>query len=215
MDQCLLVSNFFGRHPLANELYKDGFTNITNIDISEVCVRKMSAKYPFMNFYTMDMANLEFDDGSFDIVIEKATLDSLLVDCESQWNLADPSYKLVLKSLNEVKRVLKFNGLFISYTFSQPHFRVPLLATPGLNWSISVDKFSGDSCILDYYMVTCHHGQPDDALKQWSVGQGPVIVHNDSWSSSDEEEFINKFDLCCFNSEIETDEDVSNCSNGS
>ena len=106
----------------------------------------MSSKYPHLRFQTMDMTAMTYKSHSFDVVLEKATLDSLVVDCKSPWDLKDPSYVDLLKALTEVKKVLKPGGLFISITFTQPHFRVPLLASQGLGWSIQVNRF---------YFVTC------------------------------------------------------------
>ena len=50
----------------------------------------------------MDMTRLSFPDNSFDLVVEKATLDSLLVDAKSPWNLTSPGHKLVSKALRQV-----------------------------------------------------------------------------------------------------------------
>ena len=99
----------------------------------------MSSKYPHLRFQTMDMTAMTFKSHSFDVVFEKATLDSLVVDCKSPWDLKDPSYVDLLKALTEVKKVLKPGGSFVSITFTQPHFRVPLLASQGLGWSIQVN----------------------------------------------------------------------------
>ena len=122
---------------------------MVNIDISPVCVAKMREEYPELSFLEMDMTRLSFPDNSFDLVVEKATLDSLLVDAKSPWNLNSPGHTLVSKALRsvhyemlwrillplkilkcalisivrEVKRVLKPSGLFLSITFSQPHHR--------------------------------------------------------------------------------------------
>ena len=100
----------------------------------------MSSKYPHLRFQTMDMTAMTYKFHSFDVVLEKATLDSLVVDCKSPWDLNDPSYVDLLKALTEVKKVLKPGGLFISITFTQPHFRVPLLASQGLGWRIQVSR---------------------------------------------------------------------------
>ena len=86
----------------------------------------------------MDMTAMTYQPHSFDVVFEKATLDSLVVDCKSPWDLKDPSYVDLLRALKEVKKVLRLGGVFISLTFTQPHFRVPLLASQGLGWSVQV-----------------------------------------------------------------------------
>ena len=84
------------------ELHKAGYTNMVNIDISPVCVANMKEEYPELSFLEMDMTRLSFPDNSFDLVVEKATLDSLLVDAKSPWNLTSPGHKLVSKALRQV-----------------------------------------------------------------------------------------------------------------
>jgi len=160
----------------------------------------------------MDMTAMTYKSHSFDVVFEKATLDSLVVDCKSPWDLKDPSYVELLKALKEVKKVLKPGGLFISITFTQPHFRVPLLASQGLGWSIQVEKFGREGSVLDYYLMICRDGDPAPALDRWSVTSGPVINNNETWESSDEEgEFISKLEITCFDSDSE-DESNNNSS---
>lgn len=201
-----------GNSNFAIDLYRDGYKDITNIDISEVCVEKMSVKYPELKFRTMDMTKMEFAENTFDVVIEKASLDSLLVDCKSPWDYSGPSYQSVIESLLEVKKVLKPDGVFISITFSQPHFRVPLLAQPGLGWSIEVEKFSVRAGLLDYFLIVCRLGDPSPALRRWAVsasladsetsqgrGQGDI--------SSDEEteDFLEKVQTSCFHSDSDSE----------
>ena len=84
------------------ELHKAGYTNMVNIDISPVCVANMKEEYPELSFLEMDMTRLSFPDNSFDLVVEKATLDSLLVDAKSPWNLTSPGHILVSKALRQV-----------------------------------------------------------------------------------------------------------------
>ena len=86
------------------ELHKAGYTNIVNIDISPVCVANMKAEYPELSFLEMDMTKLTFPDDSFDLVVEKATLDSLLVEAKSPWDLTSPGHKLVSQSLRQARK---------------------------------------------------------------------------------------------------------------
>jgi len=160
----------------------------------------------------MDMTAMTYQPHSFDVVFEKATLDSLVVDCKSPWDLKDPSYVDLLRALKEVKKVLRPGGVFISLTFTQPHFRVPLLASQGLGWSVQVDKLGIEGSVLDYYLMVCRDGDPGPALERWSVTSGPVISNNETWESSDEEgEFISKLEITCFNSDSE--EESNSCGN--
>lgn len=137
----------------------------------------MRTKYPDLTFLQMDMTDLQFPDHQFDLVLEKATLDSLLVDCSSPWDITSPSHQLVSRCLQEVKRVLDpSSGVFLSITFSQPHHRVPLLAHPGLDWEVDLDKVSGAG-LLDYYVVQCKAGDQDSgpsAMARWYLKKDSI-----------------------------------------
>ena len=65
-------------------MFDEGFQNITNVDISGTVVKAMTEKYkdkgPTFKFLQMDARAMDFPDNSFDAVIDKATLDSVLVE---------------------------------------------------------------------------------------------------------------------------------------
>ena len=68
---------------MSEELYEEGFEDITNIDFSPKVItsieEKYKTKYPKMVFKVMDVLNMqEIQTGSFNIVFDKATLDSIL-----------------------------------------------------------------------------------------------------------------------------------------
>jgi ubiquinone/menaquinone biosynthesis C-methylase UbiE len=70
---------------LSGELYEAGFTTLTNIDISDVCIDKMrerypEATYPGMIWSTMDARHMTLPANSFDIILEKGTIDALSCD---------------------------------------------------------------------------------------------------------------------------------------
>jgi ubiquinone/menaquinone biosynthesis C-methylase UbiE len=64
-------------------MFDEGFQNITNIDISPTIIKTMTDKYkdkgPTFKYLQMDVRAMDFADNSFDVVIDKATLDSILV----------------------------------------------------------------------------------------------------------------------------------------
>ena len=197
-----------GNSNFAIDLYRDGYKDITNIDISEVCVEKMSAKYPQLKFRTMDMTRMEFAENTFDVVIEKASLDSLLVDCKSPWDSSGPGYQSVIESLLEVKKVLKPDGLFVSITFSQPHFRVPLLARPERGWSIEVEKFSGRTGLLDYFLIVCRAGDPGPAVRRWAVSVSLADPDGSRGENNNDEEsdlFLQNVHTSCFHSDSDSE----------
>ena len=60
----------------------------------------------------MDCKSLQFEDGSFDAVIDKGTFDSVLCGDGS-----GPNADLML---NEIHRVLSPSGVYICITYGQP-----------------------------------------------------------------------------------------------
>lgn len=64
-------------------MFDEGYENITNIDISQTVTKAMNDKYKDkgLNFkYSqMDVRAMDFPDSNFDAVIDKGTLDSILV----------------------------------------------------------------------------------------------------------------------------------------
>lgn len=100
-------------------MYEDGYTNITNIDISEVVIEKMKAIYceklPLMTWTVADATNMpEFADDQFDLVIDKGTFDALVCDSDLH-----PELKLI----SEMMRVTKPGKLLIEISNGTPERR--------------------------------------------------------------------------------------------
>jgi len=76
-----------------------------------------------MTYATMDMRYLNFEPNTFDIVIDKSTLDVLFTTEKSMWNISEPTLTQFDLTLNCIKNVLKPSGRFISITFAEPYFR--------------------------------------------------------------------------------------------
>lgn len=72
-----------GNSRLSEEMFEEGYANITNIDISNVCIKAMKDKYKEkgenFKYLLMDVKAMDFPEASFDAVLDKATLDSVLV----------------------------------------------------------------------------------------------------------------------------------------
>lgn len=153
-----------GNSRMAEEMLEDHKNQEhTNIDISEVVIRKMVDKYkgrPNMQFIHMDALRMTFPAGSFDVAIDKATLDTILC--------ADNSIDNSLRYLQEVYKVLKGNGKYLLVTFAPPDERIPYLRRTGLNWRVdtfSVPKPSiptaqptGDEDKTPHYIYICTKG---------------------------------------------------------
>ena len=128
-------------------MYEDGFTNMLSTDISEVCIERQKLALPHLEWQVADLRNMDcFQNESFDVVIEKATLDALLVKEKSPWHPSDEAKIAIGKLISlffensklitvlllsdeclcEISRVLKSkDAKFLSLTFAQPHFRTP------------------------------------------------------------------------------------------
>ncbi len=125
-DSILIVG--CGNSSFSGDLYDAGFTNITNIDYSNVLIEKMreanAESRPLMQWLFMDMTALTFDDQSFDVVIDKAAMDALMVDEGDVWYPHSGVVEAVDKMCKGVRRVLKDQtGVFMQISFAQPHFR--------------------------------------------------------------------------------------------
>ena len=90
---------------MSGEMYDAGYRRITNIDYSSVCVDAMAARHahcPGMTWRQMDARQLDFPDASFDIVLEKATLDAMLVEEKDPWKVSPQTAGLIHQVLKEV-----------------------------------------------------------------------------------------------------------------
>ncbi|CAH1451073.1 unnamed protein product [Lactuca virosa] len=146
-----------GNSQLSDELYKEGITKLTCIDLSSVAVEKkkkqlLSKGYKDIKVLEGDMLNLSFDDESFDVVIEKGTMDVLFVDSGDPWNPKPEVVKKAMAMLRGVHRVLKRDGIFISIAFGQPHFRRPLFNSSEFTWSVEYTTF-GDGFHYFFYIL--------------------------------------------------------------
>ncbi|KAK1407967.1 hypothetical protein QVD17_39595 [Tagetes erecta] len=133
-----------GNSAFSEGMSKDGYTDIVNVDISSVVIREMQKKYsgsPHLKYIEMDVRDMKaFEAGSFDAVIDKGTLDSLLCGHNSKPNAA--------KMLEEVERVLKKEGVYILITYGIPAYRLHLLRESH-SWAIKlhvIDKVHPGEC---------------------------------------------------------------------
>lgn len=92
-------------------MHEEGYTDITNIDFSSAAIDIMQKQYghlPGMSWLQMDASNLTFDNGTFDVVMEKSLFDALFAGTGIK---AD-------KVLAEAWRVLRPAGKLLSIAFT-------------------------------------------------------------------------------------------------
>lgn len=111
-----------GNSRLTEEMFDDGYSNITNIDVSRVVIDQMTDRYkdkPTLQWQQMNVTALDFPDETFDVVIAKGTFDAVLCGEGSTANIA--------KFCSEVSRVLKPSGCFFIVSYGIPDNRLNYL----------------------------------------------------------------------------------------
>lgn len=109
-----------GNSELSEQMYDLGMCeDIVNIDISDAVIRQMrersASTRPKMSYLLMDMLQMDFPDGHFQVVLDKGTLDALLTD-EEEATLAK-----VDQMFAEISRVLQVGGRYLCVSLAQAH----------------------------------------------------------------------------------------------
>ncbi|CAE7356991.1 EEF1AKNMT [Symbiodinium natans] len=115
----------FGTSEIPLRLFENGWELVTAIDTSAEAVRLAKGRGQHqrkaaLQFLQMDARALEFPDECFDVVLDKATLDTIL--CAGDGGGQAQAY------LSEAYRVLKPRGLFLLVSHSGPSLRLHHLA---------------------------------------------------------------------------------------
>jgi hypothetical protein len=109
---------------------------LCNQDYSQVLIDNMKSLHGEIpgefEWMVGDMTNLDsagFPPASFDVIIEKASLDALTVNEGDPWNPREEVVENVRKVMQGVAGLLKDDGksVFLSISFHQKHFRLKLL----------------------------------------------------------------------------------------
>ena len=126
-----------GNSRIGEELYLEGYHNITNIDFSSTVIRQMIEKYSDldeMDFNEMNVCNIDFPPGCFDMVLDKCTLDCILC--------GENSFQKASLMMQSVYRVLKPGGVYFLISYGMPEARIGYLKNKFLNWSIEHAKIA-------------------------------------------------------------------------
>ncbi|KAI6200722.1 Methyltransf-11 domain-containing protein [Aphelenchoides besseyi] len=109
-----------GNSILAEQLYDNGFRNLTSIDTDAKIIHKQqlknSDKRPELVFKCSSAAETGLEDSSVNIVVDKGTLDALLPS-----NSDEKTEQLVSDIFTEIDRVLMPLGRYLVVTLAQEH----------------------------------------------------------------------------------------------
>lgn len=108
-----------GNSEFSERLYDDGYTNNVNIDIAPNVIKYMNnrkGKRKGLQYEVMDVRDLKYKDETFDIVIDKSTIDALLC--------GEHAYMNVAKMTKEISRVLKTGGIYFIISYGKPENRI-------------------------------------------------------------------------------------------
>ncbi|XP_056277786.1 EEF1A lysine methyltransferase 4-like [Pseudoliparis swirei] len=94
-----------GNSSMSGDMYSAGYRSITNVDYSSVCVQHdegQAQRPPGMTWHQMDMRQLSFPDESFDVILEKATLDAIMVEEKTSWEVSPQAAVFFHQALTQV-----------------------------------------------------------------------------------------------------------------
>ncbi|PKK19323.1 endothelin-converting enzyme 2 [Columba livia] len=95
-----------GNSALSHDLHELGYTDVTSIDFSPACIAAMRTRYahcPGLRWAVMDIRALAFPDAAFDVVLEKGTLDVLMVEETDPWDVSPQAVASMHRVLAEGK----------------------------------------------------------------------------------------------------------------
>ena len=152
-----------GNSTFSADLCDAGYLHVNSADFSSVVIdamrKKYSSSHPSLKWFVSDVRDLkEFEDSTFDVVIDKACIDALVCDEGDPWNPNEQTKNDVNATLNSTVRVLKSHkaSKFISIGFQQPHFRKRYL-TPQQDkygWEQDIETFEIDVG-MGYFYTRC------------------------------------------------------------
>lgn len=114
-------------------MFDDGYHNNISIDICENVIEFMKERNASRKgciFKKMDVREMTFPDETFDLVIDKCTIDSLISGDHGSINTA--------KMTKEISRVLKTGGIYFVISYGTPDNRMPHLERSHLGFDIQI-----------------------------------------------------------------------------
>ena len=122
-----------GNSEFSEKMFDEGYTHNYNIDICQNVIDFMKNRNKDrkgLHFDVMDVCDMAYKDETFDLVIDKSTIDALLC--------GDHSFMIVAKMLKEISRVLKTGGYYIIISYGTPENRMIHLERDHLAFEIQI-----------------------------------------------------------------------------
>jgi ubiquinone/menaquinone biosynthesis C-methylase UbiE len=183
-----------GNSILSEEMYKDGYQSIYNIDISEAVIQQMSERdkeLTLMKYEVMDCTDLKYPDGFFDTVIDKSTIDALL--CGS-----DP-FLTTAKMTKEVQRVLKISGIYCAISYGEPDKRMNHYTMEHLSFEIEINEIAKEEVhsknTTTHYIYICKKKADADekCRENWEKVEKELILEEEEELQQKNQVFSQKY----------------------
>ena len=122
-----------GNTEFSDKMYDAGCTHNYHLDICKNVIDFMKSRNKErkgLHFDVMDVCEMAYKDETFDLIIDKSTIDALLC--------GDHSFMIVAKMLKEISRVLKTGGYYVIISYGQPENRMIHLERDHLAFDIQI-----------------------------------------------------------------------------
>ena len=108
-----------GNSEFSEKMYDEGYNHNYNIDICQNVIDYMKSRNKDkkgLHFDVMDVCDMSYKDETFDLIVDKSTIDALLCGYHS--------FMIVAKMLKEISRVLKTGGYYVIISYGKPESRM-------------------------------------------------------------------------------------------
>lgn len=131
--EAVVLSVGCGNSSLSEKMYDAGHRNVVGIDFCESIVEFMRARArrsrPELKYEVMDARELSFGNESFDLIIDKGTLDAVVCGTDVKSAVRD--------LLSGLSRVLRPGALLLVMSYGRPDDRQFYLEDDEYGWTVS------------------------------------------------------------------------------
>lgn len=132
-----------GNSTMSERMHDEGYESIVNTDFVDAVVARMAercAERPGLTWQVMDARQLGYPDASFDVVIDKGTIDAI-----------DMGPTNVPRVCAEARRVLRPGGLFAVISVQLPIVRTHYFDRPEYGWTVEQLTLKSGASGVPYY----------------------------------------------------------------